>query len=55
MTAVCPECEGAVAVEADAQPGELLVCPDCGVELELTGLAPVAVALAPREEEDWGE
>jgi alpha-aminoadipate carrier protein LysW len=32
-----------------------MVCPDCGVELEIVGLVPLAVAPAPREEEDWGE
>jgi alpha-aminoadipate carrier protein LysW len=35
--------------------GEILVCSDCGVDLEVTGLDPVAVALAPMEQEDWGE
>jgi alpha-aminoadipate carrier protein LysW len=35
--------------------GEILVCPDCGVELEVTALAPVAVVLAAEVEEDWGE
>ena len=28
---------------------------ECGVDLEITGLDPAAVALAPMEQEDWGE
>jgi alpha-aminoadipate carrier protein LysW len=55
MTAQCPECEAAVAAENGTVLGEILVCPDCGLELEVTGLAPLALEPAPREEEDWGE
>jgi len=35
--------------------GEILVCADCGVELEVMGLDPILVNLAPEVEEDWGE
>jgi alpha-aminoadipate carrier protein LysW len=35
--------------------GEIVVCPDCGVELEVRSVAPVIVELAPEVEEDWGE
>ena len=55
MKGNCPECEGEVAVPSDAQTGEILVCPDCGIELELTSLEPVQLKLAPKEAEDWGE
>jgi alpha-aminoadipate carrier protein LysW len=55
MKGQCPECEGEVVIPADAQVGEILICPDCGVELELTGLDPVQLTLAPKEAEDWGE
>ena len=30
-------------------------CPGCGAELEITALEPLTLALAPQEEEDWGE
>ena len=30
-------------------------CPGCGAELEITSLEPLTLALAPQEEEDWGE
>jgi alpha-aminoadipate carrier protein LysW len=51
----CPECDADVTVSTEAVKGEILGCPDCGAELEVTGTAPVALALAPEEEEDWGE
>lgn len=51
----CPECEAEVRLEADAEAGEIIVCPDCGVDLEITSLDPAQVELAPMEEEDWGE
>jgi alpha-aminoadipate carrier protein LysW len=35
--------------------GEITVCPDCGIELEVISLAPITVDLAPMEMEDWGE
>ena len=52
--AICPECEGAVAV-SDVERGEIVQCPDCGAELEVVSVEPVTLALAPEEEEDWGE
>lgn len=51
----CPECAATIAFEAGAEVGEIIVCPECGVDLEITGLDPAAVALAPMEQEDWGE
>jgi alpha-aminoadipate carrier protein LysW len=30
-------------------------CPECGAELEISALSPLTLALAPQEEEDWGE
>ncbi len=53
-TATCPECEGQLSL-VDVEIGEIVQCPDCGAELEVTGVDPVTLALAPEEEEDWGE
>ena len=56
MNAVsCPECGAEIGLEATVETGEIIVCPDCGVDLEVTGLKPAAVQLAPMEQEDWGE
>ena len=54
-TVICPECDAEIALEDDAEVGEILVCPDCGVDLEIISLEPASVDLAPMEEEDWGE
>lgn len=55
MSALCPECEASLSL-ANVMQGEIVVCPDCGVDLEVTAIEPaVALALAPQEAEDWGE
>jgi alpha-aminoadipate carrier protein LysW len=51
----CPVCAAEIEVADDAMAGELLVCEDCGAELELTSLDPVTLAEAPSAEEDWGQ
>ena len=55
LVVVCPECEAEITLEATVEVGEIIVCPDCGVDLEVTGLNPAVVELAPMEQEDWGE
>ena len=53
--AACPECEANIALGGTVEKGEIVQCPDCGAELEVTSAAPPTLALAPEEEEDWGE
>ncbi len=53
--AECPICAADVEQNEDTVQGELLECPDCGTELEVTGIVPFIVEEAPQEEEDWGE
>ena len=55
MNAECPECAAEIKLEEDVIEGEIIECPECGVELEVVGLDPVQLDLAPEEEEDWGE
>ncbi len=54
MKANCPECEAEIAMDKPLR-GEIVVCPDCGAELEVVSENPLAFELAPQEEEDWGE
>jgi alpha-aminoadipate/glutamate carrier protein LysW len=54
MTATCPECEAELSL-GDVIQGEIVVCSDCGVDLEVISLDPVVLELAPMEQEDWGE
>lgn len=53
-TAQCPECFADVTLTKVMQ-HEITQCPGCGVELEIVALAPLTLAVAPKEEEDWGE
>lgn len=49
--ATCPECDAEIEVdEYDVDKGDLLSCPECGTNLEVTGLSPVELDVAPEEE-----
>lgn len=48
--ATCPECDAEIEVdEYDVDKGDLLSCPECGTNLEVTGLSPVELDVAPEE------
>jgi len=51
--AECPVCGAQITLSPNAEKGEIMSCPDCGSELEVTGTD--SVQEAPQEEEDWGE
>ena len=51
----CPECEADVQGDNDLEAGEIILCEECGAELEVVNEDPLELALAPDEEEDWGE
>ncbi|HWS23519.1 MAG TPA: lysine biosynthesis protein LysW [Anaerolineales bacterium] len=51
----CVECGAEIELEQNVEVGEIIVCPDCGVDLEVISLNPAVVELAPMEQEDWGE
>ncbi len=55
MSGTCPECEANLSLNGIIK-GEIVVCPDCGADLEVMEVAPtVTLSLAPQEAEDWGE
>ena len=54
-TAECPECFTEIELKNVMQ-NEITQCPDCGAEVEVVSIEPeIELALAPEEEEDWGE
>jgi alpha-aminoadipate carrier protein LysW len=55
MQTICVECGANLSLAANVMVGEILPCGDCGVELEVISLQPLALDLAPQEMEDWGE
>jgi alpha-aminoadipate carrier protein LysW len=53
-TAHCPECDAEIDL-VNVMQNEIVVCTDCGVDLEVINLDPPTLEVAPMEEEDWGE
>ncbi|MDZ7260712.1 MAG: lysine biosynthesis protein LysW [candidate division KSB1 bacterium] len=52
--ATCVQCDAEIKL-TDVEKGEIIQCPECGVDLEVINLSPLELDLAPEEEEDWGE
>ncbi len=52
--AYCPECEAELDEEFE-EIGEVITCPECGVELEVVSIDPVEFDLAPEEEDEEEE
>ena len=47
----CPECEAVIDEEFE-DIGEIITCPECGIELEVISIDPVEFDLALVDEED---
>jgi alpha-aminoadipate/glutamate carrier protein LysW len=47
----CPECEAVIDEEFE-DIGEIIPCPECGVELEVISIDPIEFDLAPIDEDD---
>src|SRR6476660_8277872 len=51
--ATCPECDAEIEVdEFDVDKGDLISCPDCGSNLEVTATSPVELELSDDDEDD---
>ena len=51
--ATCPECDAEIEVdEFDVDKGDQLSCPECGSNLEVVGMSPLELDLAPDEDDD---
>jgi alpha-aminoadipate carrier protein LysW len=60
MAPECPECTAFIKLPADTIKGEIVKCPDCAAELEVTAteggkFEDGELKIAPLEKEDWGE
>jgi alpha-aminoadipate carrier protein LysW len=55
--AQCPECEAAIDIEEDeVEEGQIVDCPECGVELEVVSIDPLelnTVEDEDEEDEEW--
>jgi alpha-aminoadipate carrier protein LysW len=50
-TAVCPECDEEVYVDADSEQGDVVSCDECGADLEVVGLDPIELDLYEGDDE----
>jgi len=49
----CPECEALMEIEEDElEEGQEVICPECGVELEVINANPLELRLMEEEEEE---
>jgi alpha-aminoadipate carrier protein LysW len=51
----CIVCGSSLNLEDDIEVNEIIMCDECGMELEVVDTNPFSVQEAPEEEEDWGE
>lgn len=57
MKTNCPDCEGEIKLPDDVTVGEIVTCPDCGQDYEVSKIGSDKVSLKKAEVvgEDWGE
>jgi len=51
----CVVCGAELELSEDTEVNEIIMCEECGSELEVVSLEPPKLDMAPEEEEDWGE
>ena len=53
----CPSCYFEIELDEGTIEGEVIPCPDCGVDLEITKIDgdSVTLEIAELTDEDWGE
>lgn len=51
-TAICPECDEEVYVDADSEQGDRVSCDECGTQLVVVGLDPIEVDVYEESESD---
>lgn len=54
-TAICPECEEEVYVDADSEQGDKVTCDECGTRLVLVGLDPIEVDVQDEDDDDYDD
>lgn len=53
----CPVCDATLSIPDDASVGEIISCPDCGTDFEISKTDGSSMELKQAESigEDWGE
>jgi len=57
MLPLCPDCDSEIEIdELDVSAGEIISCPECGVDLQVVALSPIELQPAPDSEAgQWGD
>jgi len=57
MKTKCSECDGEIELPENLIIGEIVTCPDCGLDYEVSEVTSDGVSLKKAEDigEDWGE
>lgn len=53
--AVCPECNAEIHVDDDVDKGDRVACEECDVSLEVVGLDPIELDLAPEDDDEYSD
>lgn len=54
-TAICPECEEEVYIDADSEQGDQVSCDECGTTLVVVGLDPIEVDIQEDQNQDYDD
>ncbi|MBW7882320.1 MAG: hypothetical protein H3C34_06755 [Caldilineaceae bacterium] len=55
MSALCVECDAELNLSKRIRLGQRVVCPNCGVELEVISTHPIEVDIAYDDGEEWDD
>ena len=55
MSALCVECDAELNLSERARIGQRIVCPSCGVQLEVISARPLEVDVAYDDGEEWDD
>jgi len=57
MNIECKDCGALITVTQDSMVGEIITCPDCGADFEITLKKGELIEIKPAESvgEDWGQ
>ncbi len=55
MAALCVECDAELNLTGRVRLGQRIVCPNCGIQLEIISLRPIEVDIAYDDSEEWDD
>ncbi|HAJ37563.1 MAG TPA: hypothetical protein DCL15_17990 [Chloroflexi bacterium] len=55
MSALCVECDAELNIGGRVRLGQRIICPNCGVQLEVISTHPIEVDIAYDESEEWDD